>query len=302
MQPSFTNIYCDIAIIYEHEDNFEKALECYTMALQFQPDHLSTIINLSILKQKLGKLDDIVDIYHRILKINISDAFDVHLNLANIFCKKNKNLDGALVHYENALTDDNKSVNIYIDMGSIFKELNMNKEALHCFYKAIQHDQNESDNVFRTYEVVLKLKPDFPKVYWELVQSLQKVCDWSDYDSHVIILKEIFNKHLTNDKVSFFVPHDLLMFPLSLELQTNIATKYANHCVEKFKNSIETSKPFIHPKSIISSNGKLRIGFVSVDFGKHPISTFMESLSKIYNYHIDVICYSISSSGNILPW
>jgi len=277
------NAYCDIGIIYEEFGISEKAIDYYKMAIQLQqPTH-----------------------------------YNACLNLANILHRLNINLNEAITYYEKALEYDNTFVDIYIHMGNIYTELNMSKDALRCFYMAIQHDphcleayinvgsiQKDSDNLseaIRAYEFILKLMPDLPDVYCNLVQCLQKICDWSDYDARMKKLQEIVNKQLNDDGMLSLLPHDALMFPLSIEVQTKIASKYAKHCVEKLKKSIEEPPQFVHPTSLISSNGNLRIGFVSTNFGKHPITTIMESLSSTYNYQIDVICYSISSN-NIPSW
>jgi len=318
LKPNFANAYCDCAIVYEETGFSTKAIEYYKMAVQLQPDHLNALINLSNLKKKLGQVDDIVDIYQRILQIDESDAFDIHFNLANILYKENGNFKDALMHCEKALEYDNTSVNVYMCMGNIYTDLNMSKDALHCYNMAIQHDPQcieayiyvgsiEKDNenfieAIHAYEFVLKLKPDLPDVYCNLVQCLQKNCDWSDYDSHLIKLKEIYNKQLSNGEVLSLLPHDSLMFPLSFEIQSKIASMYANHCVEKLKNSIKEPNQFVHPTSLKSSNGTLRIGFISTNFGKHPITTIMETLSSINEYQIDVICYSISSNEGVPSW
>jgi len=279
------NAYCDIAVIYEEYGILEKAIDYYKMAIQLQqPTH-----------------------------------YNACLNLANILYRLNINLNDALTHYEKALEYDNTSVDIYINMGNIYKILNKSKDALRCFYMAIQNDphcieayiyigsiQKDSDNfieAIRAYEFILKLKPDLPDVYCNLVQCLQKICDWSDYDARMKKLQEIVNKQLNDDDILSLLPHDAFMLPLSIEVQTKIAFKYAKHCVEKLKNSIEEPQQFVHPTSLISSNGNLRIGFVSTNFSKHPITTIMESLSNIiYDYQVDVICYSISSNDNIPSW
>ncbi|XP_001952129.2 UDP-N-acetylglucosamine--peptide N-acetylglucosaminyltransferase 110 kDa subunit [Acyrthosiphon pisum] len=284
LKPTLANAYCDIAIIYEEYGISEKAIDYYKMAIQLQqPTH-----------------------------------YNACLNLANILYRLNINLNDALTHYEKALEYDNTSVDVYIHMGNIYTELNRSKDALRCFYMAIQHDphcleaymyigsiQKDSDNfieAIRAYEFVLKLKPDLPDVYCNLVRCLLTICDWSDYDAHVNKLQEIVNKQLNDDDMLSLLPHDALMFPLSIEVQTKIASKYAKNCVEKLKKSIEGPQQFVHPTSLISSNGNLRIGFVSTNFGKHPITTIMESLSSLYDYQVDIICYSISSNDNIPPW
>jgi len=270
-----------MAVIFDEQGLIEKAIQYYKMTISLKPSNLNA-----------------------------------HLNLADILFKQKINLPEALTHYKIALEYDDTSVDIYIQIGNTYTELNMSEDALHSFYMAIQHDPQcleayisvgsilkDSDNfieAIRAYKTVLKLQPDNPDVFCHLVNCLQKVCDWSDYDAHVKKLQEIVNEQLNDDDVLSLLPHDALMFPLSLEVLTKIASKFAKQCVQKLNESIEEPPQFVHPTA---SNGNTKIGFVSTNFGKHPITTIMETLTSICkNQQVDVICYSISSNDNIPSW
>lgn len=269
-----------MAVIFDEQGLFEKAIQYYQMTINLKPSNLNA-----------------------------------HLNLADILFKQKINLLEAITHYKIALEYDNTSVDIYIQMGNIYTELNMSKDALHCFDMAIQHDpqcleayisigsiQKDSDNfieAIRAYEYVLKLQPDHPDVYCNLVNCLQKVCDWSDYDARVKKLQEIVNK-LKDDDVLSLLPHDALMFPMSVEVLTKIASKFAKQCVQKLNKLIEEPLQYVHP---ISITGNIKIGFVSTNFSKHPITTIMETLTSIcISQQVDVIFYSTSSNENIPSW
>jgi len=315
LKPSLIDVYYCCANIYEKQDLYEKALEYYKMTLQLHPDHLNALINMSLLKQKIGQFDDIVDIFNRILRIDESNAFDIHMNIANILHKEIGNLNDALCHYEKALTYDNTSVEVYVRMGNICIELNMSKKALSYFHMAIQLDsqcleafinigsiQKDNENfidAIHAYEATLKLKPDFPEVYCNLVICLQKICDWSDYDSHMKKLKEIVNKELNDDQVLSLLPHDSLSLPLSFEVQKKIASNYAKHRLEKLKKSIEEPQQFVYSTSL---RGKLRIGFVSNNFSKYPVASIVESSFLNYSNKVQFCLYTLSSNDNIPEW
>ena len=42
--------------------------------------------------------------------------------------------------------------------------------------------------------------------------------------------------------------------------------------------------PYQYPKDLSASNGKLRIGYVSSDFGNHPTSHLMQSVPGKHNF------------------
>lgn len=41
--------------------------------------------------------------------------------------------------------------------------------------------------------------------------------------------------------------------------------------------------PYEHPKDLKASEGRLRIGYVSSDFGNHPTSHLMQSIPGMHN-------------------
>ncbi|XP_026805209.1 UDP-N-acetylglucosamine--peptide N-acetylglucosaminyltransferase 110 kDa subunit-like [Rhopalosiphum maidis] len=280
LKPTLIEVYCDIGVVYEDLDEYERALQYYKMTLIFQPDHLNALLNFLYLKKKLGQYDDIEN-FNRILQIDDSDALDLHLDFANFLQKESINLNDALLHYEKALTYDNTLIEIYICMANVYNKLNNNKEVIHA------------------YEAVLKISPDFPEIYFDLILYLLKVCDWSKYDSYMIKLKEIINKQLGDDQVLSLLPHDSLLFPLSSEVQKKIATKYVQQCVEELEKLIDEPQQFLHPTSL---NGKLRIGFISTNFSKQPITNIMEYAFKMYSARVQFFFYSLSSSDNKPAW
>jgi len=142
LKPNLVDAYCDIGIIYEESDLPKKAMVNYEMAIQLDSNNLNALLNLSNLKQKLGQLDDdLIDMFQRILKIDESEAFDTHKNLAEIFKTKGK-FNDALTHYEKALEYNNTSADIYKQMGNIYSDLNMADDALRCFNLATHHDHS----------------------------------------------------------------------------------------------------------------------------------------------------------------
>ncbi|XP_025206937.1 UDP-N-acetylglucosamine--peptide N-acetylglucosaminyltransferase 110 kDa subunit-like [Melanaphis sacchari] len=314
LNPNFAHVYCDSAIIYEKFDKNEMALDYYKMTLLLQPGHLNALLNMLFLKQKLGQYDDI-EVFNTVLRIDEPDAFQIHLDFANFLYKEFRNLDVAILHYEKALTYDNTSVEIYLCLGNICIKLNNSKDALRHFYMAIQLDslcleayinigsiQKDNNNfvdAIHAYETILKLKPDFPEVFCNLVLCLQKVCDWSNYDSHMVKLKEIVNRQLDDDKVLTLLPHDSLLFPLSFEVQKKIGIKYVQQCVEELEKSIEGPQQFFYPTSL---NKKLRFGFILTNFYKHPISTILEYLIQKYSSKVQLFFYSVSSNDNNQSW
>lgn len=52
--------------------------------------------------------------------------------------------------------------------------------------------------------------------------------------------------------------------------------------------------PFKYPKEL-AANGRLRIGYISSDFGNHPTSHLMQSIPGFHDRtRVEIFCYSLS--------
>ena len=52
--------------------------------------------------------------------------------------------------------------------------------------------------------------------------------------------------------------------------------------------------PYKYPKEA-SANGRLRIGYISSDFGNHPTSHLMQSIPGFHDRsRVEIFCYSLS--------
>lgn len=57
--------------------------------------------------------------------------------------------------------------------------------------------------------------------------------------------------------------------------------------------------PYAYPKGLFSSEGRLRIGYVSSDFCNHPTSHLMQSVPGFHRRgKVEIFCYSLSADDN----
>lgn len=319
LKPSFPNVYIDSALILEKQGALDQAIEYYEMAIIIQPNNENALYNLSILKHKLGFLDEVVELNKRMIKIDSSDPYK-HIELANILYKEVGNLNEALIYYENALNIDNTLLDVYLSMGNVYRDLNMNEEAFKCFSVALQidpmciisqtnigsiyKDYDNFNEAIKAYEAVLDIDNDFPDAYCNLVQCLQQICDWSDYEPRINKLKLIVRDQLNNDHVPSLLPHHSLLYSFVSEDLKKIASKYAEKCIKKPYIARKLSQDFYkYTTTTKLSNRRIRVGYVSSDFGHHPITQLMQSIPKLHNRNtFEVFCYSLSPNDSSTSW
>jgi len=91
-------------------------------------------------------------------------------------------------------------------------------------------------------------------------------------------------------------PHHSMLYPLSHEFRKQIANRHAQLCLEKV--SVLHKSPFKFSANL-ASDGRIRIGYVSSDFGNHPTSHLMQSIPGVHDRsRVEIFCYSLAPDDN----
>ena len=197
-------------------------------------------------------------------------------------------------------------------MGNTLKEMHDVQGALQCYTRAIQinpafadahsnlasvhKDAGNIPEAIQSYRTALKLKPNFPDAYCNLAHCLQIVCDWTDYATRQKMLVSIVQDQLDKNRLPSVHPHHSMLYPLSHEQRKGIANRHAQLCLEKI--SVLHRDNFIFPKRL-EPGQRLKIGYVSSDFGNHPTSHLMQSLPGLHDrVNVEVFCYSLAADDS----
>lgn len=82
-----------------------------------------------------------------------------------------------------------------------------------------------------------------------------------------------------------------MLYPLSHYQRKAIAAKHAQYCLDKIE---------VYKRPQVKFEGRergrrLRIGYVSSDFGNHPTAHLMQSIPGLHDREkVEVFCYSLS--------
>ncbi|CAH0716023.1 unnamed protein product, partial [Brenthis ino] len=306
LQPNFPDAYCNLANALKEKGLVKEAEECYNKALSLCPSHVDTLNNLGNVKREQGKIEEATNLYMKALEVFPNFAA-THSNLASLLQQQGK-LKEALFHYREAISIQPKFADAYSNMGNTLREMQDTKGALICFKKAIEINPQFADghcnlaSIYKdmgnvteaivSYKNALKIKPDFPDAYCNLVHCLQIICDWDDYEERIRnIIMILDNQLLHSDKLTSVHPHHSILYPLSNRARKEIAARHGNLYLEKVR--MLTTTAFNHANKL--KNDRLRIGYVSSDFGNHPTSHLMQSIPGLHNrMNIEIFCYALN--------
>lgn len=251
-----------------------------------------------------------------------------HSNLASVFKDQGK-LTQAIAHYKEAISIDPSFADAYSNLGNVYKDINHMEEAMECYRTAIRirpdyaeayanlaatlKDSGKLTESMEYYRKALEIKPSFYDAYANLIHTMMTVCDWSNYDEHFKRLSTDLATQLggliegVNDghhgpwMLPSVQPFHALAYPLSLSELQLIAQRYAQRAKHSIQlELLEDSLKFTFtPKPRYS---RLHIGYVSSDFGNHPLSHLMQSVFGSHDRSkFQVTCYALTPSDQS-PW
>ncbi|CAN0903308.1 Probable UDP-N-acetylglucosamine--peptide N-acetylglucosaminyltransferase SEC [Linum grandiflorum] len=169
----------------------------------------------------------------------------------------------------------------------------------HANLASAYKDSGHVEAAVKCYRQSLLLRPDFPEATCNLLHTLQCVCSWEDRDKMFNEVEGIIRRQINSSALPSVQPFHAIAYPLDAMLALEISRKYAAHCsniASRFALS-----PFNHPPPIPigrdHGNQRLRVGYVSSDFGNHPLSHLMGSVFGMHNRdNIEVFCYALSAN------
>jgi protein O-GlcNAc transferase len=104
-------------------------------------------------------------------------------------------------------------------------------------------------------------------------------------------LVNIVAEQLEKNRLPSVHPHHSMLYPLSHDYRKAIAGRHANLCLEKIH--VLHKPPFKFARSLET---RLRIGYVSSDFGNHPTSHLMQSIPGLHELkYVEIFCYALSA-------
>jgi protein O-GlcNAc transferase len=284
IQPGFVKAHNNLGNALMESELLEEAVKSYKIALKLEPEFVEAINNLGITFYKLHQLDDAMSWYERALVFDPGFA-DAHNNIGAVFLELGQ-FDEAVKSYKAALKLKPDFVEAINNLGITFFKLHQLDDAIRCYERAITikpdyvdahanlatalKDLKRFDEVMAIYdsEVILNSKLDF--IFGEVLHTKMLLCIWDDLP---IRLNELTKK--INNREMVVSPFPLLALIDDPEIQRKTAEIYADkHYPQNY------SLPKI---GVYSRHSKIRIGYFSADFKKHPVASLTAELYELHD-------------------
>ncbi|XP_043720341.1 probable UDP-N-acetylglucosamine--peptide N-acetylglucosaminyltransferase SEC [Telopea speciosissima] len=309
----FLEAYNNLGNALKDAGRVDEACNCYRACLSLQPSHPQALTNLGNIYMELNMMSAAAACYKATLAVTtgLSAPFS---NLAIIY-KQQGNYVDAISCYNEVLRIDPLAADGLVNRGNTYKEIGRVSEAIQDYIRAVTirpamaeahanlasayKDSGHVELAIKSYKQALLLRPDFPEATCNLLHTLQCVCDWDDRDSKFAEVDGIIRRQIKMSVLPSVQPFHAIAYPIDPILALEISRKYAAHC--SLIASRYTLPTFLPPPAIpIKSegrNGRLRVGYVSSDFGNHPLSHLMGSIFGMHDReNVEVFCYALSQN------
>jgi predicted O-linked N-acetylglucosamine transferase (SPINDLY family) len=209
-----------------------------------QPEHVPAQLALADCYLRMRQLPQALAVVDRVLQWRPHMAAALNLRGMVFFAMDQQ--DQALESFDAALATDPGWIAAQFYRGQVLGSLKRNSEAV------------------QAYTAVVQAQPDYPYALGYLVHTQLQLCQWDDYDAHVQRLRQ---------RVREGAPGDTPFAFLSVGQQA--ADQQA--CAVQFSKQLLTQEAPLWSGQHYGHD-RIRVAYVSADFGDHPTSYLMGGL------------------------
>jgi predicted O-linked N-acetylglucosamine transferase (SPINDLY family) len=264
LNENYAPAYFNLGTLYLDVDKPTEAIASYRRYLQLHPDNAAALNNLGNVCYRQGQVTEAVSCYKRSLRHN-PDCAQTYYNLANALQDTDEAAEAVWL-YQKALKLNPNWPEAYNNLGTVYQNLGMLSEAIAGFQKA------------------LDMRPD----YAEAFNNLGIV-----YRNQGRIKEAIscYRAALQN-KPQYSECHSNLVFGLNYDPNVDQKDIFTQACQWWTQHGLPAADKFVHDNTR-DPNRRLKIGYVSADFRRHPVGFFFLPLVNAHDHDgFEVFCYT----------
>ena len=264
IRPDFAEVYNYLGILYQEIKKTAQAIENFQRYLQLQPNDAGVFNNLGNVYYQQGQINEALSCYRRSLHLNPAVA-QTYYNLANAL-QETDNTDEAIRHYQKALERKPDWPEACNNMGTAYQRLGLLDEAAAQFQKA------------------LELRPD----YAEALNNLGIVYR---HQGRIKTAVSCYRAAIQT-RPTYSESHSNLLFGLNYDRDSDPEDLFQEASDWWTRHGLPIANRFAHHNTR-DPNRRLKIGYVSADFRRHPVGFFFLPLAKAHSHNnFEIFCYT----------
>lgn len=272
IDPAFFDGYFNRGIALQNQSRRQQAILSYRTALRLKPNHVHALNNLANCLSETGEYREALACLEKAL--STAPGFVEAKNNLGTVHRLLGNLDTALECYRQVLKARPEFFLAHLNMGNVFSA------------------RLQFDEAIVAYKAALAIKPNDPDALNGLANALLKT-------GYVQAAIDIYREALKHGTSTSHFHSNLLMALNYLDLSLgDIAAEHRAWAQRHVPPQVSTHRDTHAPPR---KDGPLRLGFVSPDFGAHPVGAFFEALlAQHVGAGIECYCYANVETPDIV--
>jgi len=255
----------DLALQHHRAGRLREAEDFYKQILIHQPNHADATRLLGVVARQMGRIEIAVDLFRRAIALR-PDYAEAHNNLGNALRDKGQ-LDDAIAAYRQAIALRPCFAEAYSNLGNAL------------------NDKGQLDEAIAAYQQAIALDPNLAEIHSNLGNALS---DNGRLDEAIAAYREAMTL-----RVNYTEAHSNLAYTLHFHPSYDAQSIAEEHRRWKSQHA-DPLRQFIQPHANNRDHERrLRIGYVSPDFRKHPVGRFLLPLLAHHDKkQVEVFGYS----------
>lgn len=299
LRPEYPLAWNNLGSARKEQQHLEEAAACYRRALALEPASAEVHANLADVLLAQGEAKDALACCRRALRVK-PDCALAHHNLGNVWRDQGR-LDGAEASYRRALELEPNSCETWNSLGLVLHERRQYAEASACYHQALRVKPDDSRTQLNLgslsaaqgqiteaigwYRRVLEIRPDWAEAWNSLASAMR---DQGDIDESIG-----GHRRALELKPDFAAAHSNLLFALQYRPGITSAGLAEAHAEFQRGHAAALQSSWRAHENVRDLDRPLRLGFVSPDFGYHPVGSFLiRVIENLGQYPVETFCYS----------
>jgi predicted O-linked N-acetylglucosamine transferase (SPINDLY family) len=263
--PNYAAAHNNLGIALSDLGRTEEAVACYRRAVALRPDFAEAHDNLGMALGDLGQLDEVIACHRRAIEL-APDFAEAHNNLGNALERQGE-LEDAIACYRRALEPRPDYAEALGNLGNALRGRGELEAAIVCHRRA------------------LELRPDSADAYGNLGNAFR---DSGCLDEALACYRRALELKPDHAPV-----HSNWLDTLHYAPGVTPAALLQAHAGYDRRHAAPLSGAVGRPEPAGDLRGRIRLGFVSPDLGRHPVGSFLvRVLENLDPEQCETICYS----------